>query len=100
LLGFCFLLHVSDYLSFPSFAAAPHLKACFSSPIVRNIFDLIVVIVSLVSVGIDNVPGLSVLRLMRAFRVLRLFARLASLRQVRTLAEPQDRVVSKLHIAQ
>ena len=38
--------------------------------------------ISLVSIGVSNVPGISVLRLMRAFRVLRLFARLASLRQI------------------
>ncbi len=39
-------------------------------------------VVSLVSLGVSNVPGISFLRLMRAFRVLRLFGRLRSLRQI------------------
>uniref|UniRef100_A0A7S0QNQ4 EF-hand domain-containing protein n=1 Tax=Cryptomonas curvata TaxID=233186 RepID=A0A7S0QNQ4_9CRYP len=45
-------------------------------------FDFVVVVVSLVSLGVSNVPGISFLRLMRAFRVLRLFGRLRSLRQI------------------
>jgi hypothetical protein len=48
------------------------------------VFDFIVVAVSLVSLGVGDVPGMSTLRLMRAFRVMRLFGRLESLRQIIT----------------
>jgi len=47
-----------------------------------SVFDLIVVAVSLVSIGVEEVPGLSILRLLRAFRVLRLFGKLASIRRI------------------
>jgi len=47
-----------------------------------NIFDSVVVLVSLLSLALDNLPGISTLRLMRAFRVFRLFKRLASLRKI------------------
>ena len=47
-----------------------------------NIFDSVVVFVSLLSLLLDNLPGISTLRLMRAFRVFRLFKRLASLRKI------------------
>eukprot|EP00960_Hanusia_phi_P060509 764528-Hanusia_phi.AAC.2 len=47
-----------------------------------NFFDLTVVGISLISLFLSEVPGLSHLRLMRAFRVVRLFGRLASLRQI------------------
>jgi len=47
-----------------------------------NIFDTVVVLVSLLSLALDNLPGISTLRLMRAFRVFRLFKRLASLRKI------------------
>mmetsp|Transcript_5132 Transcript_5132/g.13070 ORF Transcript_5132/g.13070 Transcript_5132/m.13070 type:complete len:464 (-) Transcript_5132:228-1619(-) len=47
-----------------------------------NIFDSVVVSVSLLSLMLDNLPGISTLRLMRAFRVFRLFKRLASLRKI------------------
>lgn len=46
-----------------------------------NIFDVIVVTISVVSRLFSQVPGLNTLRLLRAFRVLRLFGRLASLRE-------------------
>uniref|UniRef100_A0A6U5CI52 PH domain-containing protein n=3 Tax=Hemiselmis andersenii TaxID=464988 RepID=A0A6U5CI52_HEMAN len=47
-----------------------------------NNFDLLVVIVSVLALAFEEIPGLSTLRLMRAFRVLRLFGRLSSLRQI------------------
>lgn len=47
-----------------------------------NIFDSVVVFVSLLSLLLNNLPGISTLRLMRAFRVFRLFKRLASLRKI------------------
>lgn len=49
-----------------------------------NIFDSVVVFVSLLSLLLNNLPGIAVLRLMRAFRVFRLFKRLASLRKIMT----------------
>jgi hypothetical protein len=48
----------------------------------RSVFDLAVVLVSVVSLGVGAVPGLSTLRLMRAFRAFRLFGRLRSLRKI------------------
>ena len=47
-----------------------------------NIFDSVVVFVSLLSLILTDLPGISTLRLMRAFRVFRLFKRLASLRKI------------------
>lgn len=47
-----------------------------------NVFDCVVVFVSLLSLLLDNLPGISTLRLMRAFRVFRLFKRLESLRKI------------------
>lgn len=47
-----------------------------------NIFDFVIVGVSLVALGVENLPGISVLRLFRAFRVFRLFKRVPSLRQI------------------
>jgi len=47
-----------------------------------NVFDSVVVFVSLLSLLLDDLPGISTLRLMRAFRVFRLFKRLASLRKI------------------
>uniref|UniRef100_A0A7S0EEW1 Ion transport domain-containing protein n=1 Tax=Hanusia phi TaxID=3032 RepID=A0A7S0EEW1_9CRYP len=45
-----------------------------------NLFDTLVVSVSIIGAALPNVPGVSVLRLFRVFRVLRLFHRLSSLR--------------------
>lgn len=47
-----------------------------------NLFDFIVVAISLLSLGLSNLPGISTLRLARAFRVFRLFKRLESLRKI------------------
>lgn len=47
-----------------------------------NWFDLTVVSVSLISLAVDALPGISILRLLRAFRVFRLFKRLESLRRI------------------
>lgn len=47
-----------------------------------NVFDFIVVMISLVSLVLTGLPGISTLRLMRAFRVFRLFKRLESLRKI------------------
>ena len=47
-----------------------------------NLFDFVVVTVSVVALGLDGVPGISILRLLRVFRVLRLFPRLKSLRVI------------------
>ena len=45
-------------------------------------FDLVVVFVSLLAVGVNEIPGISVLRLLRVFRVIRLFGRLKSLKKI------------------
>lgn len=45
-----------------------------------NVFDFVIVMISLLSLGMSNLPGISVLRLFRAFRVFRLFKRVPSLR--------------------
>merc|ERR1712228_954747 len=45
-----------------------------------NWFDFIIVIISLMSLYMNDLPGISVLRLFRAFRVFRLFKRIPSLR--------------------
>jgi voltage-gated sodium channel len=47
-----------------------------------NWFDFTVVFVSLISLAVDNLPGITVLRLFRAFRVFRLFRRIPSLRKI------------------
>ena len=47
-----------------------------------SMFDLVVVFVSLLAVGVSAIPGISVLRLMRVFRVIRLFGRLKSLKKI------------------
>ena len=47
-----------------------------------NWFDVVVVLVSLISLVAGNLPGADVLRLMRCFRVFRLFKRIPSLRQI------------------
>ena len=47
-----------------------------------NWFDMVVVLVSLMSMALTNLPGANVLRLMRCFRVFRLFKRIPSLRQI------------------
>ena len=47
-----------------------------------NWFDFIVVMVGLISLALDSLPGIDTLRLMRAFRVFRLFKRLESLRKI------------------
>lgn len=47
-----------------------------------NWFDFLVVMISLISLGISNMPGITVLRLFRAFRVFRLLKRIPSLRKI------------------
>merc|ERR1719235_1963250 len=47
-----------------------------------NWFDFVIVMISLLSLGLGNLPGISVLRLFRAFRVFRLFKRIESLRLI------------------
>lgn len=47
-----------------------------------NLFDFVVVFISLMSLSLEGLPGISTLRLMRAFRVFRLFKRLESLRRI------------------
>ena len=47
-----------------------------------NLFDLTVVLVSLLSLFMEDLPGAQVLKLMRCFRVFRLFKRIPSLRQI------------------
>lgn len=47
-----------------------------------NVFDFIVVVVSVMSLLLSGIPGVTVLRLLRAFRVFRLFKRLESLRKI------------------
>ncbi|EKX40769.1 hypothetical protein GUITHDRAFT_113039 [Guillardia theta CCMP2712] len=47
-----------------------------------NWFDFGVVLVSLLSLVLTNLPGANILRLMRCFRVFRLFKRIPSLRQI------------------
>lgn len=46
-----------------------------------NIFDFIIVLLSLVSLLVNSVPGLNVLRVLRAFRLLRLIKRWAPLQR-------------------
>jgi hypothetical protein len=47
-----------------------------------NWFDVVVVTVSLLSLGFENLPGANVLRLLRCFRVFRLFKRIPSLTKI------------------
>jgi len=47
-----------------------------------NIFDFVIVGVSLLSLYMQSLPGISVLRLFRAFRVVRLFKRIKSMRKM------------------
>lgn len=47
-----------------------------------NIFDFVVVVVSLLSLMLESLPGIAMLRLLRAFRVVRLFKRAVSLRKI------------------
>ncbi len=53
-----------------------------------NWFDLVVVSVSLVSLGFENLPGADVLRLLRCFRVFRLFKRIRSLTKIVSAVRP------------
>ncbi|KAK3268020.1 hypothetical protein CYMTET_23450, partial [Cymbomonas tetramitiformis] len=47
-----------------------------------NVFDFVVVAVSLLSLVVSGLPGVGILRLMRAFRVFRLFKRMQSLYKI------------------
>lgn len=47
-----------------------------------NVFDFVIVAISLLSLCFEDLPGISVLRLFRAFRVFRLFKRIESLRNI------------------
>jgi len=47
-----------------------------------NIFDFIIVAISLLSLYMSSLPGISVLRLFRAFRVVRLFKRIKTMRKM------------------
>lgn len=47
-----------------------------------NIFDFVIVLISLLSMVFTNLPGIGVLRLFRAFRVFRLFKRIKSLKVI------------------
>lgn len=47
-----------------------------------NVFDFVIVVISLLAMVLEDVPGISVLRLFRAFRVFRLFKRIKSLRLI------------------
>ena len=47
-----------------------------------NIFDFVVVVTSILSVLLPELPGIVFLRLLRVFRVLRLFPKLQSLRKI------------------
>jgi len=47
-----------------------------------NIFDFVIVVISLLAIVLEDLPGISVLRLFRAFRVFRLFKRIKSLRLI------------------
>jgi len=49
-----------------------------------NLFDFVIVIISIVALYVDNLPGISVLRLFRAFRVIRLFKRVKELNNIFT----------------
>lgn len=45
-------------------------------------FDFLIVTITVLSLTLDNIPGISVLRLFRAFRVFRLFRRVESLKLI------------------
>lgn len=45
-----------------------------------NIFDFVIVVITVISMIFEDLPGISVLRLFRAFRVFRLFKRVESLK--------------------
>lgn len=47
-----------------------------------NMFDFVIVLISLLSLALENLPGIGVLRLFRAFRVFRLFKRVPSLKMI------------------
>lgn len=47
-----------------------------------NVFDFLIVMLSLVSLLVDAIPGLNILRVLRAFRLLRLIKRFGSLRRI------------------
>lgn len=47
-----------------------------------NILDFVVVLISIVAIPLESMPGVNVLRLLRVFRVVRLFKRLESLRTI------------------
>jgi len=47
-----------------------------------NIFDFMIVFISLLALYFDGLPGISVLRLFRAFRAVRLFKRIKSMRKM------------------
>ena len=47
-----------------------------------NLFDFVVVSISILAYILTSLPGISILRLLRVFRVLRLFPRLQSLRMI------------------
>jgi len=49
-----------------------------------NIFDFLIVAISIVALYVDNLPGIAVLRLFRAFRVIRLFKRVKELNKIFT----------------
>ncbi len=68
---------------------------------------MLVVVVSLLSLGMTDLPGAGPLRLLRCFRVFRLFKRIPSLRQVGAMSgrleprEPrkmQEQNLSNLHL--
>lgn len=47
-----------------------------------NVFDVLIVTITWISLAFTSLPGISVLRLFRAFRVFRLFKRIESLRNI------------------
>lgn len=47
-----------------------------------NVFDFVIVQISIISMIFEDLPGISILRLFRAFRVFRLFKRIKSLRMI------------------
>jgi len=55
-----------------------------------NIFDFLIVGISLLALYLESLPGISVLRLFRAFRVVRLFKRIKSMRKM------MDSIISSL----
>ena len=47
-----------------------------------NVFDFVVVVVSLIGLGVEGLPALNVLRLIRVFKMMRLFTRARKLRML------------------